>query len=172
MTINTLLHIVQYSIKPLTVLSQLLKMYLDNNSTTKSHEMWMCVVSQYFAFHQENTLWDCLCLKIIGNLQTHPNFWDNICTVHGKKGKRIFSVSKYKLFHSSGWGGEDLRTQGDKEVRQSHNVCSWRWENREARKWGSREIGKQGSGKAGMRGSGEVQFKQGREEVGSREAEK
>ena len=123
----------------------------------------MCVVSQYFAFHQENTLWDCLCLKIIGNLQTHLHFLHNICTVHGKKGKRIFSVIKYKLFHNSGLGGEDSRTQGDKEVRQSHNVCPWRWENGEARKWGSREVKRWGSREVG---------KQGREEVekwGSRE---
>ena len=101
MTINTLLHIVQYSIKPLTVLSQLLKMYLDNNSTTKSHEMWMCVVSQYFAFRQENTFGECLCLKIIWNLQTHPHFLDNFVQYMEREVSTNFLWFYTTFFHSS-----------------------------------------------------------------------
>ena len=90
----------------------------------------MCVVSQYFAFRQENTLRECLCLKIIGNLQTHQHFLDNFCTVHGKRGEHQFSVILYNFFHSSVKGGEDARTRGEMEMR---------------------EAGKQGSGEEGSK---------------------
>ena len=56
----------------------------------------MGVVSQYFGFRR-----------------------GTFYTVHGKRGKRQFSVILYKFFHISGRGGEDTRTRAENEVREA-----------------------------------------------------
>ena len=104
-------------------------MYLDNNFTTKSLEMWMCVVSQYFPFRRENTLRECLSLNHWKSSNS-STFFRQFLYVHEKKGKRGFSVILFTFFHSSGRGGEDASTRGEKEVREAGKLGS-KWQGKE-----------------------------------------